>query len=95
MKRRAAHTKSPAALAAVVEAPIKKTVPMPIGASLAVADTPAMGSTRWCTYCLGPKDAIGGMWMILHGGATQRWLCLTCAAKHRPYSASAAAKRAL
>ncbi|NBQ81711.1 MAG: translation initiation factor IF-1 [Betaproteobacteria bacterium] len=30
--------------------------------------------------------------MILHGGATQRWLCLTCAAKHRPYSASAAAK---
>ena len=72
--------------------PVRKSVAMPPGSSLVEADTPPMGATRWCTYCLGPRDSTGGMWMILIGGATRRWLCLNCAAKHRPFSASVASK---
>ncbi len=88
MKQKPSPPKRARPAPTLIDAPIRKTVSMPFGSTLELADTPSMEGTRWCTYCLGPKNADGGMWMILQGGITRRWLCVACAAKHRPFSAS-------
>ena len=88
MKQKPSPPKRARPAPSLVDAPVRKTVAMPFGSTLELADTPSMEGTRWCTYCLGPKNADGGMWMILQGGITRRWLCVACAAKHRPSNAS-------
>jgi len=88
MKQKPSPPKRARPAPSLVDAPVRKTVSMPFGSTLELADTPSMEGTRWCTYCLGPKNADGGMWMILQGGITRRWLCVACALKHRPFSAS-------
>jgi len=90
MSRKPPSPKATNAKPGAVKQPARKSVVMPAGTSLTQADTPPLGGTRWCTYCLGPRDATGGMWMILSGGATRRWLCLSCASKHRPFAGAAA-----